>query len=334
ESMIQKEQMMSSELHRKQAENIVSVFDDMTYDLNQRVPQITEIMREVIHSLDMSTLEPEEIQNVTTMLSGFAHSLEDMYEAGNQEGFESVVDSIKEFVSEFQESEVFLDSIPNSIKEIMNIDNTGIDLTKLSYEEFLDAVESGEILSLLAAQAHAENEEAMDGAADATGNLAEQQEGLVDAYNDSISTIEQLNGFLNELDGEGLTSQSIGVMLEQYPELLAYMDDEVAMREAIMDIIEKQTELATEMAMESMRQQLYADENIYKSAVDTGNARLKALAEMYELDLGKFRSLAEAKLQIEGQLLEQLGELWQTYVGNVAKVAGQMGNMIDSTTNG
>lgn len=287
--------------------------DDLQFGMEEKTPQITELINEVVSSLKLEELDdisPEKLNGITTSLNAFTNNLEAMIQSGDEQGFNQVIDALKEFLSE-------------------DFDISNIDNLLPSYDDMVKSMESGELLSILSAQAHGENEEAMGDETVAADGLVDSTKAMVESYGDAIENIEGLNSILNELDSdEGLSTDSINTMLENYPELLAYMDDEIALRDAISDKVEEQSQIA----LEAVAEQMLANENLYQNAIDTGNKRLQGLADQYNLDLDNFTSLAQAKQAIERQLLESLGKMWGRYLGETAKSASEMANLIDGST--
>ena len=171
-------------------------------------------------------------------------------------------------------------------------------------------------------------------------DVSEEADNLVDSYYDLVSSIEQLNGKLNELDeGEGLSAKSIGLLIEKYPQFLPYLEDEVALREAITNEIERQAETAEEKvdkAIAGVQEELLASEEYYKYLIDSNNQWINALAKNYDIDLENFKSLAKAKEEIENRLLQSLVDKWNEYVGQInmsindmRKIVGRDGVLTD-----
>jgi TP901 family phage tail tape measure protein len=135
---------------------------------------------------------------------------------------------------------------------------------------------------------------------------------LVSKLDDAVSKIESLNGIINELndeDGHGVSADSISLMLEKYPDLLAYLDDEVTLRSKISEEIEKENNIAIDVATEKLK-----NSETYFQKVKDGNSELvKTLADVYEVDLANSKTLAQFKLAVEQGLIQKLGEGWADY---------------------
>lgn len=165
--------------------------------------------------------------------------------------------------------------------------------------------------------------EAFDGLEDAMGGVADESEDLSDQYNNLVSSIESLNGVLNELDeGNGLSARSIGTLLEKYPELLPYIEDEARLRQEITNIIDEQASAAEKKvqdAIAGIQEELLANEDYYKYLIESNAEWINELAKDYEIDLENFKSLAKAKEEVENRLLESLVKKWNEYVGAMRK---------------
>src|SRR5699024_7298328 len=244
-----------------------------------------------------------------TALSGLAHEMSEAFSEGDSSAFDEASGKLIDLLRELDVEGV--DDLNFSFKDL-----TEAQLENMTVSELLSGVIADE------ADAHGE-------AGEAAGEHGDSRVNLLDDYEHAIEEIERLNRILNDLDDGGLTSDSIGLMMEQYPELLAYMNDEIALREAISEKIDSQTQIA----LDAVAEQMYGQESLYKNAIETGNARLKGLAEQYNLDLDNFTNLAQAKQEIERQLLTSLGKMWGRYLNTTAKTAGEMANLIDVSDN-
>lgn len=310
EAELRLEMIKMSSMSEELSQTVLGIFDDMAYGLEQRAPQIKQIMDEVISSINFTELDlsPSEIEEVTVTLNAFANNLATLHETGNEEGFNQTIEHLNNFLS-----------------QELNVDN--IDLLSLSYEDLVDIIQSGITVSEYAAQAHGENEDAMDDATESAEKLSDAQQELLDTYDGAIAKINDLNGFLNELDEGGLSAESISLIIEKHQELLPLLEDEIALREAIEEAINQQTDVASS----SIMQQMEHNEEFYNHVVKMNNQLINDLNEYYDIDLRNFTSLAEAKQEIELQLLESLGSLWGQYIDGVARNASQMSNIVNDS---
>ena len=151
-----------------------------------------------------------------------------------------------------------------------------------------------------------------------TGEMEEHVdvvEDLGNSYDDAISSIKSLNGVLNELnEGHGLSADSIGMILEKYPHLLQYLNDETALRKAIQQEIENETNVA----LDAIHEKLMAEENFTKTAMVLNSDLRQQIIKQYGVDLAEFKSLAEAKAEIERRLINQLSDNWAQYYRQIS----------------
>ena len=177
----------------------------------------------------------------------------------------------------------------------------------------------------------------LEGAMEDVGDNAET---LAEKYNKLISSIEELNGILNELDeGNGVSARSIGILIEKYPELLLYLEDETKLREEINKIIDEEASLAEEriqQAIEEAKEKIYVNEEYYKHLIESNNQAINEIAKIYGIDLENYKNLAKAKLEVENELLGRLADAWNQYIGRVnmsiddiRKIVGEDGRLTD-----
>lgn len=167
-------------------------------------------------------------------------------------------------------------------------DDLGETINWVTNEAYANAMANGEI------------EDSLEGIGDEVDELAKK-------YNDTVSTIEGLNGMLGELSEEGeLSAKSIGTIIEKHSEFLPYLDDEVRLRELIQDTIEEEGKVATEV----VQQKLMNSENYFQSEEVMNSGFYNWLGKVYEGDLSNFKTLAQAKEAVENQLISSLSKKW------------------------
>lgn len=155
----------------------------------------------------------------------------------------------------------------------------------------------------------------------ATDNVVRKQEDAVKVaealqkqYDNSISAIESLNGVLNDLNkGEGLSGDKIGLLMEKYPHLLALLGDETELRKAIQVEIVNEAKIAKQAIIEKMKDST----TFYTSMLASNTAIVNKYKEDYGIDLSNYKSLAEAKVAINNQLVERLTQQWNDYYGQL-----------------
>ena len=218
----------------------------------------------------------------------FFDSLEDW----QKEGFSAMIDLMNDGILKVEN---FIEVLPIYIKseekraEIINKLNGLLDKNS----EYLD--ENKIKLFML--------EEGIEDVTGATDNLAE-------SYNNAISSITSLNSILDELnEGQGLSARTISTIIDKHSELLAYINDEVALREKIKEkIIEEEN-----AARNSIRQKLMYSEEYYQRIQTLHSNAYQTLAKYYNEDLQNAKNLADAKLKIELALVRQLSQIWAKY---------------------
>lgn len=286
------------------SQNVVDVFYDMISDLGEIEPELEEIFVDIFSGMSFEELNSEEmVEKATVELTSFMNNLNTLFESGDVEGFDFTVKALNQ-----------------------SLENFGLDEVELDFESFSQAVESGITLNELAAMSSGELEEALDD----VGDSADEASNEIQAFNDAVDEIEQLNSFLNELDSdEGLSADSIGTMLENYPELLMYMDDEIALRKAIEDAIESEAQTAEE----KVEQELMLNEDFYNATLEGNETLYNYLADMYGEDLGNFQSLADAKAQTEQKLINELAGAWAKYYRITADGLAEIDHLETSSIN-
>lgn len=208
----------------------------------------------------------------------------------NQEDLKDVKD---ELFNLFKTGELNEDSI-NSIREFRDM----LTATGLSAKDAVNEIEQF---------FEASNE---------TIDLSDWKTQLNEARN-AINSLKTIKGEI----GSGYSDSSINTIISDYPQLLAYLDDESSMLEAVNNLLDEQS-LKAEIAANKM---LEFNPNIYKEVISqvysdleqSNSSLIQTLATGYGIDLNNFSSLAQAKEEIDKQLLQTLMEMWGEYYGIV-----------------
>lgn len=149
-------------------------------------------------------------------------------------------------------------------------------------------------------------------------DVAEATDSLAESYNNAISSIESLNSILNELnEGQGLSARTISTIIDKHSELLAYINDEITLREKIKEkILEEEN-----VAKNSVKQKLMRSEEYYRRLQQLSNETYQSLAKNYEDDLKNAADLADAKYRIEVKLRQKIAELWAEYYRSTSTIS-------------
>lgn len=157
--------------------------------------------------------------------------------------------------------------------------------------------------------------EEFDGVGDSAEASGDKLDDLVKTYDDALSNIKSLNGILNDLnDTQQISSDKISLLIEKYPHLLAYINDEATLYKKVQEEIAKEEKIAKQ----AMLAKLQYNEQFYKSAISSHSEYVKSFNEHYKVDLKQFKTLAEAKATVESRLLKGLTESWNKYYSSTA----------------
>ncbi|QJI52488.1 tail tape measure protein [Psychrobacillus phage Perkons] len=150
----------------------------------------------------------------------------------------------------------------------------------------------------------------VDNTTKSVAELAKESKELIETFDNAISSISELNSIINDLnDGHGLTAKSMKSIMEKYPELIAYIDDEGKLREEIIKLIAQQDKIAKD----SMIKQIEHNQSAYRKMYADNKDYFNSLVKGRENDLKNAKDLASAKLLVENELMKVLAEKWSKY---------------------
>lgn len=165
-------------------------------------------------------------------------------------------------------------------------------------------------------------DQAMSDLDDTIEETTESVDELLQSYNDAISNIRSLNGVINDLnEGHGLSADSIALLMEKYSQFLPYLDDETALRQAIQKEIEKEEQVA----INALSNKLLAEEKYLNEVLSGNNEFYNWLFDTYGVDLKNFKNLAQAKAQVENQLINEMSRKWSRFYNAQTRSLTDMG---------
>lgn len=156
---------------------------------------------------------------------------------------------------------------------------------------------------------------------------ADELSELTKSFKESTSTLQSLNGALQELDkNHSLSSSTVTGLIDKYPDLLKHLDNESDMRQYLTDKIAEQEKVHKQVLFNMLQY----DTEYYNERIRGNEHLINEIKRLYDVDLKNFNSLAEAKAAVEKRLINALGNAWaRMYANNLDKFERQMG-VLDS----
>lgn len=149
---------------------------------------------------------------------------------------------------------------------------------------------------------------------------------LAESYDNAISNISDLNGIINDLnENHSLSADTIGKIMEKYPHLLAYLNDESTMRQKVAEQISQEEKVAKQ----AMLGKLQYNQTFYKAAIEANAKQVQTFQKAYGVDLKSYKSLGEAKVAVENKVLGAIAGAWESHTQRLitmTRVAAMTGN--------
>ena len=159
---------------------------------------------------------------------------------------------------------------------------------------------------------------------DGIDSTAQSFATLQETLSDSSSAISEIQSALDSYNETGKFSlDNIIKLSSTYPKLLGMLGDEKAIREELTNIIEQEQEKSRQAYIVMLNGSV----NFYNKNIEGIQKFVAGLDGAREVDLSGAKSLAEAKLKVENELMKNLAGMWSQYYdaqGNMTKA-----NIID-----
>ena len=237
-------------------------------------------------------------------------------------------ESIKETPTYIAETEEPISSIGTVAKQVAeNLDILRVSLSELNTTNDISEDTMEKLIKKYPELA--DKIKGVDSAYQALNQKIAEQE-----FNDATDGIADLVSVLEDLEaGNGITASSFKKISENFPELLAYMNDEASLTDAIKGKMESlkniQNDAYNKMLMSSKEyyeQNVLGNEQMIKSISGGIESLFKGLSTAYEGDLKNWKSLADGKADIEKQLINALNEAWGKHFSTLMTQFNKMAN--------
>jgi TP901 family phage tail tape measure protein len=144
----------------------------------------------------------------------------------------------------------------------------------------------------------------------ATDKEIKSIEELAKAIADSQNKLLDLNNAIKEYNENGeFSSETLNSLIKQYPQLMQYLGNEQRLRQELVNIIESESNIQAQNYVNMLQN----SEDFYNRVLEGQNLLADGLNKAYGIDLKNYKSLAEAKFDIEKKLLSGFGDMWRDY---------------------
>jgi hypothetical protein len=133
---------------------------------------------------------------------------------------------------------------------------------------------------------------------------------LQNAISTSQTSVNDFKTILSDLDKyNDLTSDNLDTLTQKYPKFLAYINNEQELRKQL-----KQGILDQETTQKNYYQDIIElDTGYYKTILVNNSDLVKDINSYYDIDLANYKSLAQAKYEVDTTLRAQLSQKWAKY---------------------
>lgn len=144
-------------------------------------------------------------------------------------------------------------------------------------------------------------------------------------FDKATQGMSDLTSILEDLEaGNGITASSFKKLTESFPELLAYMNDEASLTDAIKskmnDLKNVQNDAYKQMLMNSesyYRENVKGNEQMTNSISKGITSLFNNLKVAYQGDMENWKTLAQGKAEVEEELINSLNKAWEEHFGTL-----------------
>ena len=256
-------------------------------------PSISQSVQDLVANLDLTELDPKGLESYAIQVAKFTDDLQRAYQNNDKSGFEKTTKSLTDYVKKMGATEAQASGL-----------GITFDKVKTNAERLAGATYSGA--------------DGMDALGDSMGDASGEAEDFAKIFDNAVSKIEALNGILNDLnEGKGVTSDAISTLMQDYPQLLEYINDEATLRQKLGEQVDSEAKVAKQAMLEKMKY----SETFYTSSLKNNQEFVKAIQSNYGIDLNSYKDLNSAKLAVDNATRQRMSTAWETFYRNIAASA-------------
>jgi TP901 family phage tail tape measure protein len=201
------------------------------------------------------------------------------------------------------------DSLAKEYQEIQNNIKILEEANEQGSEEYKILVDTAKIIEEVISKQNALTN-STNKATNAFNGETKSVEDFVKLITDSQTKLSSLNDALKEYRENGkLSSETLNSLIKQYPQLMQYLGNEQRLRQELVNIIESESNIQAQNYVNMLQN----SEDFYNRVLEGQNLLADGLNKAYGIDLKNYKSLAEAKFDIEKKLLSGFGDMWRDY---------------------
>ena len=258
-----------------------------------------ERLNEALMSISINGSAGQEITDII----GLFEKLNDVSD-GN---FSNVVSDIESSMSKLRDSLKKTGMDDSDIDVIMETLVSKLNIAKTKFSEIEAELKQGGGTWEEAAARVAALDDGMSG-------LEGSADDAEDALNKLTSSISYINGVLEDYaESNKLSTSTMMELIDKYPKLIAHINDEGEMIKALKKIRDDDVNAAKQQ----LAAKIDASEDYYNANLKMIEAYFNEHFKFYKGDLTQFKTLAQAKADVENELINSLAKQWSVYYSSI-----------------
>ena len=190
---------------------------------------------------------------------------------------------------------------PNSVKDF----NTELEKTVKTLAKLIEEISDGKIKLDTKEILSAFNLKKIE---DSANSIKEQIKDFKDARDD----LKEYAGYIKELNEQGyLSADSMSQIIEKHEELIPYLLDEGNLYDKLIELQNKEKDNAVKAILEKLK----TNEMFFKSILKKNPELVNELKKAYDKDLENFKTVSDAKKNINNLLIQTMGNQWSILYG-------------------
>jgi hypothetical protein len=249
-------------------------------------------------------------------VTGIGSIDESIYGSGQSGEIKQYIADLNRLRKELSSSDSLEDS--KGIQEKINSIELSLIASRKEIKEYIDVLGTDAPPALLSL-ANAIDEiilvednqtDSTNNATDAINEEIKSYEEFVKLLTDSQNKIADIDKALKEYnENSSFSSETLNSLIKQYPQLIQYLGNEQILRQELLNIIESESNVQAQNYVDMLQN----SEDFYNRVLEGQNLLSNGLNKAYGIDLNNYKTLAEAKFDIEKKLLSGFGDMWRDY---------------------
>lgn len=287
---------------KQEMKNLSNIF----MQVNDITGKIAEDSQKIFDSIDTSSKSKSELAEIRKELDLFTQDRQRAFDTEDIDAFNKKTSELSKYLS-----------------EDLKIPKEDIDEYITYFNSLKLEIEEAEEKASRTAQAMKDLDIEMEDGAEQADEYSEMLGMVSEEFDKITDRISDVNGVLETYHENGeLSNQQILDLIDKYPDLIQFIDDEARLIEELTNIRDNDVAAAEQQLVNK----LMLNNDFYNNNLDLIQEFVAEQFKFYQGDLTQWQNLAQAKADVETKLINEISKKWGVYYNEISRQFDGLGD--------